>query len=177
MSKFVKGLVQHELEKKLGEDKTQDFVVVSTMGVGGVDNNIIRGGLKEKGIKLMVVKNTLFRKALKSRSMEAAAEIFSGPCAIAYGGDSIVDVAKELAEWAKKVEALKVKAAFLEGEVLETEAAQELAKMLNRTELQGQIVMLANSPGRRIASSVISAGGIIAGCVKALIERGEKEAA
>lgn len=177
MSKFVKGLVQSELEKKLGKDKAQDFLVVSTMGVGGVDNNIMRGGLKEKGIKLMVVKNTLFRKALKSQGMDAAAEIFSGPCAIAYGGDSIVDVAKELAEWAKKVEALKVKAAFLEGEVLETKAAEELAKMPNRAELQGQVVMLAFSPGGRIASSVISPGGIIAGCVKALIERKEKEAA
>jgi large subunit ribosomal protein L10 len=177
MSKFVKGLVQNELEKRLGEDKAQDFVVISTMGVGGVDNNVMRGGLKEKGIKLMVVKNTLFRKALKSRGMDAAAEIFSGPCAIAYGGDSIVDVAKELTGWAKKVEALKVKAAFLEGQVLDTKAAEELAKMPNRAELQGQIVMLAFSPGRRIASSVVSPAGVIAGCVKALIEKKEKEAA
>jgi large subunit ribosomal protein L10 len=177
MSKFVKGLVQKELEKKLGEDKSQDFVVVSTMGVGGVDNNIMRGGLKEKGIKLMVVKNTLFRKALKSRGMDAAAEIFSGPCAIAYGGDSIVDVAKELSEWSKKIESLKFRAAYLEGEVLETEAAEKLAKMPNRTELQGQIVLLAFSPGGRIASSVISAGGIIAGCIKAIIDNKEKEAA
>jgi large subunit ribosomal protein L10 len=137
----------------------------------------MRGSLKEKGINLMVVKNTLFRKALKNRGMDAAAEIFSGPCAIAYGGDSIVDVAKELSEWAKKVEALKVKAAFLEGQVLDTESAGELAKMPNRAELQGQIVMLTFSPGRRIASSVVSPGGIITGCIKALIKRKEKEAA
>lgn len=175
MSKFVKKLVQSEFEKKLGEDEAQDFIVVSTMGVGGVDNNIMRGGLKEKDIKLVVVKNTLFRKALRSHGMESAAEIFSGPCAIAYGGDSIVDVAKELTEWAKKVGALKVKAAFLEGEVLDTKAAQGLAKMPNRAELQGQIVMLAFSPGRTIASSVVSPGGIIAGCIKAIIEKKEKE--
>ncbi len=177
MSKFVKGLVQSQLEKKISQDKAQDFIVVSTMGVGGVDNNVMRGGLKEKGIKLMVVKNTLFREVLKKQDMEAAAGLFEGPCAIAYGGDSIVDVAKELTKWGKKVTSLQVKGAFLEGAILDANGAQGLAKMPNRAELQGQVVMLALSPGGRIASSVISSGGIIAGCVKALIEKKEKEAA
>jgi large subunit ribosomal protein L10 len=177
MSKFVKGLVQSQLEKKISEDKAQDFVVVSTMGVGGVDNNVMRGGLKEKGIKLMVVKNTLFRKALKGRGMEAAADLFEGPCAIAYGGDSMVDVAKEITEWAKKVTALQVKGAFLEGAILDAKGAEALAAMPNRSELQGQIVMLALSPGGRIAAAVTGPVGVIAGCIKALVEKKEKEAA
>jgi large subunit ribosomal protein L10 len=177
MSKYVKEIVQAQLEKKISGDKMYDFVVVSTMGIGGTDNNVMRGGLKEKGIKLFVVKNSLFRKALKSQDMDAASEMFVGPCAIAYGGDSIVDVAKEIVDWGKKLKTFEVKGAFLEGSVLDATGAIELAKMLNRAGLQSQVVMLALSPGARVAACAVSPGGIIAGCIKALAEEKEKEAA
>ncbi len=177
MSKYVKGLVQSELTKVIGDEKARDFVVVSMLGVGGVDNNVLRGGLKEKGIRLMVVKNTLFRKALAEGGKGAAAELFTGPCAIAYGGDSIVDAVKELSGWSKKITALQFKGAFLDGAVLDAKGAAVLATMPNRAELQGQVIMLCLSPGGRVAAAALGAGGIIAGCIKAVTEKKEKEAA
>lgn len=175
MSYFVKNLVQNEYEQKF--EGVDSFVVVETTGITGVRNNVMRGELKKKGIRMSIVKNSLMRRMLTDHDMAGACGIFAvGQCAVAYGGDSVVDVAKEMVVWAKKYDCIKLKGAYVDGSVMMGEAVKDLAKMPTRVELQGQVVQLALSPGSNLAGAIVGPGSRIAGCIKSLIEKLEEAA-
>jgi ribosomal protein L10 len=177
MSRFVKGLLQSEFENKLKENDINEFLVINIRGVDGNSNNEMRGALKEKGVGLTVVKNSLFKKALANCDMPQAGELFDGMCTLAYGGDSIVDVAKEIVDWRKKLGKIEIKGGFLDGSVLDSRQAEDLSKMPNRAEMLGEIVTLVQSPARQLAGAIAGPGGKIAGCVKAISEDQEDKQA
>jgi large subunit ribosomal protein L10 len=131
----------------------------------------MRGDLKSKQICLNVVKNSLARNAMKDLGFSDVGSMLQGPCAVAHGAEDIVSLAKVLVEWDKKLEHFKIKGGYLDGQVLDAEGAQALAKMPSRTELQATVIMLAKSPGSRIAGAIGGPAGYIAGCIKTLTDK------
>ena len=175
MSKAIKQLLTSELQSKF--DGIKEFLIVDLTGIDGTSNNLLRGQLRSKGIKLTMVRNAMMRQAMKALGQEKAMDLFlTGSCTVAYGGDSVIDIAKEI-EALTKQKPLKFTGAYLDGTPMSAEAAQNLSKMKNRAQLQGDIVMLANSPAKRLASAIGAPAGIIAGCIKTLADKEEKAAA
>lgn len=175
MSKYVKGLLEKELEQKFTE--VSDFVVLDFKGIAGNDNNAMRGALKEKGIRLTLVKNAMMRRAMESLDRPEAGKLFNeGPTAVVFGGDSVVDIAKEMSDWIKKFKTVDFKGAFIDGTAVNAAGAKELAKMKSRVELQGEVVTLAQSPGANLAGAIAGPAGQIAGCIKSLVEKLEEAA-
>lgn len=174
MSRKIKGLIQKDFAQRF--QGVEEMLIVSLRGVGGIDNNEMRRALSAKNINVMVVKNSLARRAFEEMNMGSVGGLLSGPCAVAWGGASVVDVAKELVEWGKKYEAVVIKGGFLEGKALDAEAAKALSKMPSRAELQAMVVSIALSPGRTLAAQMISPAGRIAGCIETLIKNKEQAA-
>ncbi|NIA06236.1 MAG: 50S ribosomal protein L10 [Actinobacteria bacterium] len=165
--------IKNLLVKELVENwqGLQSFVVVCPVGLDVITSNQLRAALHAKKIKMMVVRNSLARLALAELDMAVAAELLDTPSAICYGGESVVDVAREMVDFARKVDVFSVRGAFVEGQVFSVEQVRKLATMPNKAELSAQIVCLVLSPGRGIASALLSPAGRIAGAVEALVEK------
>lgn len=172
MSRQVKQLIEGHLKDQF--QGLSECAVVSLRGVNGNENNELRGALKDKEIGITVVKNSLARRAFSEMGMEAMGDILDGPCAVAYGGESVVDLLRELVDWGKKIKTLEVKGAYMDGQAFDADGAQALSKMPSRVELLGTVSMLAMSPARRVSGAAVGPGGLVAGCIKGLVEKLEK---
>jgi large subunit ribosomal protein L10 len=174
MSKPVKALLRKELVRRLAG--VDSLAVVSLVGVDGVASNRLRRELRTKNIKVTVVKNSVARMALKELGLDPAASLIEGPCALAFGGDSVVGVVRELLGKIKDVPTLLVKGALMEGEVFPAERVLELSKYPTRDEAIAGVLMLSQAPASRLAGAILGPSGVLAGILKTLEERAAKNA-
>ena len=173
MSKAVKELMIRDYRSLF--DEVGDALVVSIRGVPANDNNRMRIGLAKKDIRITVVRNNLMRKVVEGGSMEGLSNFFEGPSAIAYGAESVVDVARELVDWAKEVQNLELKGAVLDGVIFEGKAGVEaLSKYPTREEAIAKVVTLVLSPGGKLVSQALAPGANLAGIIKTIQEKLEK---
>ncbi len=171
MSRRVKGLTTEELRSRY--EGVDSVLLVDPTGIDANVNNAMRGDLRGKSVRLEVVKNSLARRAFEGGPLESMGPLLEGPNALVTGGDSIVDAAKMVAEWGKKIGLLKIRGAVVEGEMLGAAEASELAKLPGRRELHQQVVGLSLSPGARLAGALTGPGRVIAGCLQAIIDKAE----
>lgn len=173
MSKPLKDAITTEYRQAYGDEDS--VCVIDMTGLNANDTHRLRNDLRAKDMQIRVVKNSLARRAFADSPLEALGKNLGGPCALVTGGESIIDVAKELARWAKELAPLKLKDAIMEGDP-ELLTVAELAKLKGRLEMLGEIIMLGASPARALVGCLASPASKLAGCMKAMIEKNEEDA-
>ena len=174
MSKAVKELVQKELTKRF--DGMTSMAVVGFTGVDAVNTNQIRRRLVSKGMRLMVVKNALAKQAFKTVGLDAAVPLLEGPCAIATGGDSVIEVVRELLEIGKETPELTVKAAVLEGDAFGPDRIKELSQYPTDDEVMRKLASCILWPGALLAGCLLAPGRKVASLVKTVQDQAEGDA-
>lgn len=172
MSKTVKNMVIGEIRNRLGD--CDQLLVLDASRLDAVTDNQFRMALQEKGIQLLQVKNTLACHALEDRKIEGLRDVLQGPSTLVWGGEDIVALSKEMAQWAKKIEPLQIKGGALEGKAIDATGVEKLSKSPSRLELIGQIAGQLLSPGARLAGALLGPGGTICGQLKAMSESDEE---
>lgn len=136
-------------------------VVTHYSGLTVADLTDLRVKLKGQGANLKVIKNRLAKKALDGKGGDKAAEMFTGPVAIAYSPDPVA-ATKVVAEYAKGNEKLVLIGALMGEEVLDTNGVKALATLPSLDELRGKIIGLIQAPATKIAGVVQAPAGQLA---------------
>lgn len=139
------------------------FYIMDYMGMDTLMLNTLRKRLKDEGVQIRVVKNTLLRIALEETLNGSAAPLLQylrGPTTLIASVHPslparIIDQFRK--EFQTELPVLKV--AWVEGALFEGESAWETLKSLkSREELIGDIVLLLQSPVQRLLSAL--SGGL-----------------
>lgn len=143
MNRTQKAAIIEELKAKAG---ASSIVVVSDFkGMPVEEITRLRVKIRENGGELVVVKNTLARIALTDSAHDAIKDSFKENCAVAFGMEDPVALAKALSAFAKTSKKLELKHGSLEGKPLTAEQVDALAKLPSRPELLAKALGTMNA--------------------------------
>lgn len=158
MSKYVKDLMTAELKKRL--DGVEDALLVNVIGMPNERNVALRRQLRQKKINLLVVKNSLARRATDGTALAPAFEGTEGTLALLWGGDDLVSLAKEVVRISgqKEFEPFAPQGGVMDGQKLSPAEVTQVAKWPSRAEQLSILVGQILSPGANLSAQLLGPG-------------------
>ncbi len=172
MSKPVKQLISKQYEALF--EGYDGVVVLDMCGLDANANNALRTTLAEKGIKVTIVKNSLARKVVQGTSLEPIAEVLEGPCAFVFGGESVVNVARELMPKVKELQHIDFKGAVLDGQLFQAAEVERLSKFPTRDEAIADVLGCILGAGGNLLGAIVGPGSTLGGQIAQIEEKLEK---
>jgi large subunit ribosomal protein L10 len=106
----------------------------------------LRQSMKAVGAELMVVKNTLARLACEKVGYYDFKQAFAGPVAIAFGYEDISAPAKTLMDFFRRYRHPVVKAAYVQGRLLDEQSARQLAELPTKEQAMAEFLGMLQAP-------------------------------
>lgn len=126
------------LEIKEKFENAKSVVLFDARGLKVSEVNELRRALRESGSEYKVYKNTLTKRAVESAGIDLE-QYLEGPTAISFSQDELAPV-KIISDFAKKHEALELKAGIVEGKIANVDELKSYAMIPSR---EGLLTMLA----------------------------------
>ena len=146
-----------EQKKQIIDEISEKFkasvstIVVDYRGLNVAEVTELRKQLREAGIEFKVYKNTMTRRAADAAELSGLNDALTGPNAIAFSTEDVVAPAKVLNDFAKKHEALEIKAGVIEGNIATVEEIKALAELPSREGLLSMLLSVLQAPMRNFA--------------------------
>lgn len=141
------------------------LILVDYRGISAEQIKDARAKLRPNGVKLSIVKNNLFKIALKEEGFPELDEVLTGTTAVVYSQGDLSLSAPAIKELDKKLGLLKIKGGVMEGSVLNAEQVVKVADLPSREVMLSMLVGAIQGP---VSNLVFSTKGIINKLVYAL---------
>lgn len=179
MSKVIKQMEMDALKNTFRS--VRDLVFLSVKGLSAQGEYQLRKAMRQKNVRVQVIKNSLARRVFKELGLNIGEEspYWAGPTALAWGGSSVSDLSRTLDSELKAPKTLAlykdkvtIKGAVADGQELTFEAAKTLP---TREEAIAKVVMLALAPASRIVGQILGPASTVVGQIKSIGDKKEEE--
>jgi large subunit ribosomal protein L10 len=174
MRREDKHAIIESLAEKLNE--YGHFYLTDTAQLNAADTSELRRKCYENEIKLIVVKNTLLKRALKQtdQDFEELFPVLTNTTSIMFTQSGNTP-AKLIKEFRKKHDKPVLKGAYVQESIyVGDNQLDALVALKTKDELVGDIIMLLQSPVNNVISALQSGGNTIHGVLETLSKREEK---
>lgn len=172
MKKEEKGVVIEKIAEAVKQ--YPHFYLVDVTAMNAATTNAFRAECFKAGIKLMVVKNTLFHKALESLDADYSPlyPTLKGTTAVMF--TEVANAPARLIKDKAKDGIPALKAAYAEeGFFVGADQLDALVAIKSKNELIADLVALLQSPAKNVLSALQSGGHILHGVLETLADREE----
>ena len=142
LTKSKKDEIVASIKKSYKDAKVTIFANFHGLNVAKVSN--LRRALRKDSADYIVAKKTLAEVALKDEGIKMP--ILPGEVAFVFGSQDAIAVAKDVHDFARKNEELKILGGIFEGVVVAAESIVKLAKIPPREVLLAQLLSVFQAP-------------------------------
>jgi len=133
-----------ELREKIASAKHLFFTNYTGLSVEQITK--LRNELRKDGSTYGVVKNTLFKRAASDELASQLDAILAGPTGVVFAGDDPVSPAKAIKTFSDQTKPVDVKAAWIDGKLVDKSQVLALAALPPKQELYAKLVGTLSAP-------------------------------
>lgn len=157
-------------------DKSRAVILTEYEGLSMKDLDELRAKVRSAGGEFHIVKNTLGKIAFEESQRSVLKGYFEGTTAAGFAFEDAPRLAKTLTEFAKSVEALKIKGGYLNTDPMSAEEITALAELPPLPVMQARLLGTLMAPATQLARVLNEPGRQIAAVIKAFSEKEETPA-
>lgn len=148
------------------------FIVVDYRGLKVAPLTELRKRLHKVGAELHVVKNSIFRVAVKESGIDLGSSMV-GQTAVVTGKKDVSAAAKVVKTFSAEFDKPKIKFGYLNNARLETADVMALADLPSLEVLRAKILGLLQAPAGKLVSVLAAPGAQLARVLQARVDKGQ----